>query len=104
MITKEQAMSLSYTRTIYGDYHTNADGSPIRWRVNGMCKTWKTRPDEFRLPIKHGLKDYFYLTHANAEMFFLEEKDARASIESRARPASRDDASKNDEPTADNRA
>lgn len=45
----------------------NADGTPLRGRVNGKCKTWKTRPDEFRLPMKHGLKDYFYIDAENAK-------------------------------------
>jgi hypothetical protein len=45
---------------------TNKDGSPLRIRVNGKCKLWKTRPDEFRLPCKHGLKTCFYITESNA--------------------------------------
>jgi len=44
----------------------NADGSPARCRVNGKCKTWKTRPADFRLPVKHGLYEYFYITPENA--------------------------------------
>lgn len=27
----------------------------VRVRVTGACKTWKTRPTEFRLPVKYGL-------------------------------------------------
>ena len=45
-----------------------------RWRRNGMTKTWKTRPGEFRIPIKHGLRAYSYLTHDNAHEFHLEEE------------------------------
>lgn len=44
----------------------NADGSRVRCRASGACKTWKTRPDEFRLPVKHGLRDSFYITPRNA--------------------------------------
>jgi hypothetical protein len=43
----------------------NADGTPVRCRVNGKLKTWKTRPDSFRLPVKHGIKQCFYLTPEN---------------------------------------
>jgi len=35
----------------------NADGTPLRARVNGKMKVWKTRPHEFQLPMKHGLKN-----------------------------------------------
>ena len=31
-------------------------------RRNGMTKTWKTRPDEYSIPIKIGSKDYSYIT------------------------------------------
>ena len=51
MITKEQAISLTYRDTIYHVRAKNADGSPMRARVNGAIKLWKTRPLEFRLPI-----------------------------------------------------
>ena len=39
----------------------NKDGTPLRARTNGSCKTWKTRPKDFKLPCIHGLKDYFYI-------------------------------------------
>lgn len=44
----------------------NADGSPVRARANGRVKTWKTRPAEFRLPVKYGLRECFYITPENA--------------------------------------
>lgn len=37
-----------------------------RWRRNGKTQTWKTRPDEFRIPVKQGLWAYDQLTHLNA--------------------------------------
>jgi hypothetical protein len=49
----------------------NADGSPVRCRVNGKLKTWKTRPDSFRLPVKHGIKQCFYITPENAAYWVL---------------------------------
>jgi hypothetical protein len=44
----------------------NSDGTPVRCRKNGMLKLWKTRPTEFRLPVKYGLKECFYITEFNA--------------------------------------
>ena len=32
------------------------------WRRNGATKTWKTRPDAFAVPVKHGLYDHFTVT------------------------------------------
>lgn len=44
----------------------NADGTPLRARRNGKTQTWKTRPGEFRLPAKHGLRNTFQITHTEA--------------------------------------
>ena len=63
MITKKDAMTCS---VFYHIFHKNRDGSPKQCRANGACKTWKTRPAEFRLPVVHGLRDYFYICPRNA--------------------------------------
>ncbi len=39
-----------------------ANGRWWRVRRNGATKTWKTRPGEFRIPIKAGLRACTYLT------------------------------------------
>jgi hypothetical protein len=39
-----------------------------RWwklRRNGRTQTWKTRPSEFRIPVKAGLKSYADVTHGS---------------------------------------
>lgn len=64
-------MKLTRNDTIHHILDKNADGTPARWRVNGKIKTWKTRPDDFELPIKHGLYAFSRLTHKNAEHFEL---------------------------------
>lgn len=46
-------------------FERNADGTPIRCRKSGQLKTWKTRPGDFRQPVKYGLKQSFYITPAN---------------------------------------
>lgn len=56
MITKEQAMTHSHFHHVTAK---NSDGTPVRCRANGTCKTWKTRPDDFRLPVKYGIKECF---------------------------------------------
>lgn len=33
----------------------------MRVRVTGKVKTWKTRPDDFRIPVKYGLKTCGYV-------------------------------------------
>lgn len=55
------------------DIHTQRewteDATGRTWRRNGATKTWKTRPGEFRIPVKFGLYGYGYITHTNADGF-----------------------------------
>ena len=74
-ITLAQAKALNPGTTLYHTINENADGTPQRWRVNGVPKTWKTRPNEVRVPIKHGLRDYDYLTHDDLDLVSLEAGD-----------------------------
>ena len=70
MITKQQATSFGYRHELWHKDLKNSDGTPVRCRVNGQCKTWKTRPEEFRLPVKHGLRDCFYIENHNADEWY----------------------------------
>ena len=63
MITKQIAIT---ARNFEHVSVKNKDGTPARCRAMGKCKVWKTRPDEFKLPVKHGLYDSFYITMENA--------------------------------------
>jgi hypothetical protein len=63
MITKQDAMTARYFEHVT---MKNRDGTPVRARAMGKCQTWKTRPDEFRLPVKYGLKQSFYIDNINA--------------------------------------
>ena len=67
MVTKDQATTANMFH--YGD----CSGRVERWRRNGVTQTWKTRPDEFRTPIKFGLYAYSQLTHHNAADFHTED-------------------------------
>ena len=75
-VTKQQAMTERHfhagtcTRVI-GPRGAVTERSE-NWRANGRCKTWVTRPDDFRLPIKYGLKNCAYLMPSNAHMLHAE--------------------------------
>lgn len=47
------------------------DGTCHIWNGNGRCQTWKTRPDDFRKPVKYGLYDYSAITPENAHLFHI---------------------------------
>lgn len=43
----------------------------VRYRRMGATKTWKTRPEEFRVPVKFGMRarDSWEITHENGDEF-----------------------------------
>lgn len=61
-------MRLSEAKKLEYDMHVchktlkNKDGTPMRFKVNGRPKTWKTRPDAVQVPLKRGLREYLYMT------------------------------------------
>lgn len=71
MITKEQALTAS---SFEHATEKNRDGTPLRARRNGKTVTWATRPNEFRVPVKYGLKFRFYIDHHTAESWTAKEK------------------------------
>lgn len=72
MITKEHALALKHRQTLEHTTLKNADGTPLRARVNGKTQTWKTRPAEFCIPIKHGIRECAYITEKNASQWTLQ--------------------------------
>lgn len=66
VVNKAVCMAAHYNQTFYHRTEKNADGSPLRVRVSGRCKTWATRPDEYRLPVKYGLYQSLAITERNA--------------------------------------
>ena len=81
MITKEQAVALgigTLRATIYSmhESYSNHPQWPKVVRPSGRCKTWKTRPNEFRLPVKYGFYQSMYITERNAEDFTLIKDEA----------------------------
>ena len=69
MVTKEQLKTATRFEHIT---KKNADGTPLRCRANGQLKTWKTREEDFKLPVKYGMYEYFYITPDNAHDWVLE--------------------------------
>lgn len=74
MITKQIAVASTGGMIFHHVTGKNSDGTPTRCRVNGQCKIWKTRPDDFRLPVKHGLSTCFYITPENAASWVTEDE------------------------------
>ena len=65
-ITLEQAKKLGHGDNVHHDQLKNADGTPKRFRVSGMVKTWKRNINRIRVPLKHGLYDNGYLINAES--------------------------------------
>ena len=68
-LTVVEALAVNGNAVFAMNDEKNADGTCVRWRVNGKVKTWKTRPGEFKIPVKHGLYDYGYITEKNLHLF-----------------------------------
>lgn len=67
MITTAIASSLRHGATLHHVTRKDSTGKqPMRIRVSGKCQTWKTRPDDFKLPVKYGLYENGYITPSNA--------------------------------------
>ena len=70
-MTRDQAIALPTGTVLHHKELRNADQTPLRARISGRPKLWKTRPEEFRLPAKYGFKHCFYITERDAEMWEL---------------------------------
>lgn len=77
MLTLTEAKALVHGQVLYHTRNRNSDGTPQRWRVNGKVKVWIRSPERVQIPIKHGLRDYDYLTEEYLSVVSLTEEDAR---------------------------
>ena len=68
MILLEDAKKLKYGNIIHDNFYNNKDGSCKRWRVNGKVKTWKRTASKVKVPIKHGMYAFGYLTENDLEI------------------------------------
>lgn len=76
-ISLAQAKKLRPGRIMYAIGQYNADGTAMRAKVNGKVQTWKTRPDEVKIPYKRGMYEYGYVTERDLRNFTLKEPAAR---------------------------
>ena len=70
-LTEVKRLRSNQTVWVKGEY--NADGTAMRVRVTGKVQTWKTRPSEVQVPVKHGMYESLYITHRNMSDFTLKE-------------------------------
>jgi len=66
-LAEVKALAVGDVICYYGAF--NSDGTCQRWHVNGAVQTWVTRPDHVKVPIKHGMYSYSYLTQSNMHLF-----------------------------------
>ena len=71
MLTKAELQNLPHGIIFQHTSLKGSDGRPLRCRANGKLKTWKTRPEDFQLPVMHGLYLCFYITNSNAHEWSL---------------------------------
>jgi len=55
--------------TFYHVKMTSKTGLRVKCRRNGKTQTWKTRPNEFKIPVKYGLYEYFYIDQNNCDQW-----------------------------------
>lgn len=76
MVTKEQAVAARHGQEFHFGECTRKIGprggetiKQVRVRVSGACQTWKTRPEDFRLPVKYGMYEHSAIQPYNAAQF-----------------------------------
>lgn len=67
-ITKDNAMTAN---NFYHRTKLDSRKKPLSIRRNGKTQVWKTRPNEFRVPCKYGLYEYYNLTQYNAHEWYI---------------------------------
>lgn len=74
-------IDLDSVREFHSNMVVNADGSCQRWRRNGRTvhPAPVRRPDEFYVPVKHGMYSYGRLTETDLPTFHPADRCPRAS-------------------------
>ena len=72
-MNRQDALNSPHGTILYHKTAMNADFSAVRVRVTGRCKTWKTRPTEFRLPVKYGLYQSLAIDQSNMDYYSVTE-------------------------------
>ena len=77
MITKEEAVTSDEFH--HGNCHRvvgprgNIKVYSTIVRRGGKTKTWKRSPESFKVPVKHGIKTWFWITEVNSENWHTKE-------------------------------
>jgi len=66
-MTLSDAKKLGYGMILLHKKLINADGTPMRFKVNGAVKTWKRDKKRIRIPVKYGLYDCGEITNGTFE-------------------------------------
>lgn len=69
MVTFEQAQTASRFTFVVDNPRNKHCGERRNCRRTGKTQTWKTKPGHFKIPVKFGLYESFYITHENAADF-----------------------------------
>jgi hypothetical protein len=76
MITKAQAETVDMfhqgTCSVTKGPRGGTTANVVRWRRNGSTQAWKTRPKDFRIPVKYGMRSYGDINQNNAVDFHTE--------------------------------
>ena len=75
-MNRQDAVSAHHGQIFFHATARNADYTAVRVRVSGKCKTWKTRPTQFSLPVKYGLYQHLKINQDNAGEFLTEDPTA----------------------------
>lgn len=59
-LTSESALLLTPGRDLFHGAERDSRGAPMRARVNGKVRTWKTRPGVFEIPMKYGFRGSYF--------------------------------------------
>lgn len=68
-VTKENQEN---TREFFHATLKNTTGQ-LRVRRNGKTQTWKTRPADFKIPVKYGLYEHGYIDQDNCKDWMINE-------------------------------
>lgn len=80
-VVKATAVNARHGTIFYHRTERNADGTAVRCRVMGKCKTWVRSPQAYRLPVKYGMYQSFYLTHRNSDVWLVSDPTAVPTTE-----------------------
>jgi hypothetical protein len=70
-LTLERAKRLEYGNYVHATNYFNSNGSCQNWKINGKVKLWKTDPNRIEIPIKRGLREFYYITQDNLHEFHM---------------------------------